>query len=161
MIVCGVDLSAAAAPAVAVAQRLAEGLGTHLLIAHVVDGPDDHADELAALRERAGAGAAEVRLLPPDPAADALLAAVADEGARLLVVGSRGHSALRSGLLGSVTRDLAARSPIPVIVVPPQQAEGDGGSDATVVCGVDGSAHAVAADAPRSRFAATLAELAA
>ena len=145
MIVCGVDLSAAAAPAVAVAQRLAEGLGTHLLIAHVVDGPDDHAAELAALRERAGAGAAEVRLLPPDPAADALLAAVADEGARLLVVGSRGHSALRSGLLGSVTRDLAARSPIPVIVVPPQQAEGDGGSDATVVCGVDGSAHAVAA----------------
>ena len=57
-------------------------------------------------------------------------------------MGSRGHSALRSGLLGSVTRDLAAGGPIP-LVVPPHYAGGDGG--ATVVCGVDGSARAVAA----------------
>ncbi len=143
MIVCGVDLSDAAAPAIAVARRLAGALGGPLLIAHAVDGPGDQADRIAALRERAGAGDAEVRLLPPAPAAEALLAVCADEGARLLVVGSRGHSALRSGLLGSVTRDLAAGAPIPLVVVPPHYAGGDGG--ATVVCGVDGSAHAVAA----------------
>ena len=143
MIVCGVDLSDAAAPAIAVARHLAGALGGLLLIAHAVDGPGDQADRIAALRERAGAGDAEVRLLPPAPAAEALLAVCADEGARLLVVGSRGHSALRSGLLGSVTRDLAAGAPIPLVVVPPHYAGGDGG--ATVVCGVDGSAHAVAA----------------
>jgi nucleotide-binding universal stress UspA family protein len=144
VIVCGVDLSDAAAPAIAVARRLAGALGGHLLIVHAVDGPGDQADRMAALRERAGAGDAEVRLLPPGPAAEALLAVCAEEGARLLAVGSRGHSALRSGLLGSVTRDLAARSPIPLAVVPPHYAEGDG-DEATVVCGVDGSDHAVAA----------------
>jgi nucleotide-binding universal stress UspA family protein len=146
MIVCGVDLSDAAAPAIGVARRLAAGLGTGLLIAHAVDGPGDQADRLSALRDRAGAGDVEVRLLPPGPAADALMAVAVEEGAGLLVVGSRGHSALRSGLLGSVTRDLAARSPIPLVVVPPHYPEGaDGGGEATVVCGVDGSGHAVAA----------------
>ena len=146
MIVCGVNLSDAAAPAIAVARRLAAGLDTGLLIAHAVDGPGDQADRLSALRDRAGAEDAEVRLLPPRPAADALMAAAVDEGAELLVVGSRGHAALRSGLLGSVTRALAARSPIPLVVVPPHYPDGaDGGGEATVVCGVDGSGHAVAA----------------
>jgi nucleotide-binding universal stress UspA family protein len=145
VIVCGVDLSEAARPAIGVARRLAEGLGTDLLIAHAVDGPGDQPDALAALRDQAGAGAAEARLLPPGPAAEALLTAAAEEGARLLVVGSRGHSALRSGLLGSVTRDLAGRSTIPVVVVPPHLEEGGPGAGATIVCGVDGSAHAVAA----------------
>ncbi|HEU5321463.1 MAG TPA: universal stress protein, partial [Methylomirabilota bacterium] len=104
------DLSDAAAPTIALARRLAGALGGPLLIVHAVDGPGDQADRMAALRERAGAGDAEVRLLPPGPAAEALLAVCAEEGAHLLAVGSRGHSALRSGLLGSVTRDLAARS---------------------------------------------------
>ncbi|HEX2504087.1 MAG TPA: universal stress protein, partial [Miltoncostaeaceae bacterium] len=121
------------------------GLDTGLLIAHAVDGPGDPAERLAALRDEAGAEHAEVRLLPPGPAADALMAAAAAEGAALLVVGSRGHSALRSGLLGSVTRALAARSPIPLVVVPPHHSEGPGGGEPNVVCGVDGSGHAVAA----------------
>ena len=112
MIVCGVDTSDAAVAVVALARRLADRLGQDLIVGHVADGPGDQAERLATIRERAGAEDAEVRLLPPDPAADALIAAAADEGASLLVVGSRGHSALRSGLLGSVTRELAARSPI-------------------------------------------------
>lgn len=155
MIVCGVDLSDAAAPAIAVARRLAGALGAPLLIAHAVEGPGDQADRIAALRERAGAGDAEVRLLPPASAAEALLAVCADEGARLLVVGSRGHSALRSGLLGSVTRDLAARSPIPLAVVPPNYAQGGGGETA-IVCGVDGSDHAVAAARTSGELAGAL-----
>ena len=147
MILCGVDTSDAAVAVVALARRLAGRLGQDLIVGHVADGPGDQAERLATIRERAGAEGAEVRLLPPDPAADALIAAAADEGASLLVVGSRGHSALRSGLLGSVTRELAARSPIPLVVVPPHYSEGaDGGGDeATIVCGVDGSGHAVAA----------------
>ena len=143
MIVCGVDSSDAAAPTMAVARRLAERLRSPVLVVHAVDGPGDRANRVAELRERAGAGDAEVRLLPPGPAADALIAVVGEESARLLVVGSRGHSALRSGLLGSVTRDLAARCPVPVVIVPPHYAEvGDGEG---IVCGVDGSEHAVAA----------------
>ena len=146
MIVCGVDTSDAAVAVVALARRLADRLGQDLIVGHVADGPGDEAERLATIRERAGAEDAEVRLLPPGPAADALIAAAADEGASLLVVGSRGQSALRSGVLGSVTRELAARSPIPLVVVPPHYSEGaDGGGETTVVCGVDGSGHAVAA----------------
>jgi nucleotide-binding universal stress UspA family protein len=141
VIVCGTDLSDAAAGAIGVARRLAEGLGTGLVIVHVVDGPGDQAERMAALRERAGAGDAEVRLLPPGPAADALTAAAEEARARLLVVGSRGQSALRAGLVGSVTRDLAARSRIPLVVVPPGYSAGDG-LGAAIVCGVDGSEHA-------------------
>jgi nucleotide-binding universal stress UspA family protein len=151
MIVCGVDTSDAAAATMAVARRLAERLASPLLVAHVVDGPGDQAGRIAELRDRAGAGDVDVRLLPPDPAADALIAVAVEESARLLVVGSRGHSALRSGLLGSVTRDLAARCPVPVVVVPPHYAEHDDGE--AIVCGVDGSEHAVAA----VRIAAALA----
>lgn len=144
MIVCGVDLSDAAAPAIAVARALAGRLGDDLLVVHCVDGAGEQADRVDALRERAGAADAEVRLLPPGPApADAMIAVAAEEGARLLVVGSRGQSALRSTLLGSVTRDLAARSPVPVLVVPPGYQERDEGD--AIVLGVDGSEHAKAA----------------
>jgi nucleotide-binding universal stress UspA family protein len=154
VIVCGVDLSDASASSIGVARRLADGLGTRLLIAHVVDGPEDQTERLDALRAEAGAGDAEVRLLPPEPApaAEALMTLAAEEGARLLVVGSRGQSALRSGLTGSVTRELASRSEIPVVVVPPgyeERATGD-----AVICGVDGSDHALAA----VRIASGLAE---
>ena len=142
-IVCGVDVSHAAAPAIGVARRLAEGLGARLVIVHAVEGSDDRAEELAVLREGAGADEADVRLVP-GPAPAALIAAADEEGARLLVVGSRGQSALVAGLLGSVTRDLATRSPVPLVVVPPGYAEGPAG-DASIVVGVDGSQHAVAA----------------
>jgi nucleotide-binding universal stress UspA family protein len=38
--------------------------------------------------------------------------------ADLLVVGSRGHGAVASALLGSVSRALLTRSPVPVMVIP-------------------------------------------
>lgn len=71
----------------------------------------------------------------PGPAALALLDA-ASEGAGLVVVGTRGLGAFGALFLGSVSIQLAARSPVPVAVVP---------SDATfstagpVLVGVDGS----------------------
>ncbi|MFJ2298034.1 universal stress protein [Oerskovia paurometabola] len=72
------------------------------------------------------------------PAALALLDA-ASEGAGLVVVGSRGLGAFGSLFLGSVSVHLAARSPVPVVVVPAETAFSTAGP---VVVGVDGSAHA-------------------
>jgi nucleotide-binding universal stress UspA family protein len=41
----------------------------------------------------------------------------AAQGADLLVVGSRGHGALAGMLLGSVSEDVAAHAPCPVVVI--------------------------------------------
>lgn len=59
-------------------------------------------------------------VLVDDLAADAIvrLAPTAD----LLVVGTRGRGTLRSAMLGSVAQDVAARSPLPVVVVKPPDA---------------------------------------
>lgn len=59
-------------------------------------------------------------VLVDDLAADAIvhLGSVAD----LLVVGSRGRGLFRSAVLGSVAHDVAARSPVPVVVVKPPAA---------------------------------------
>ena len=42
----------------------------------------------------------------------------AKEGASLLVVGSRGRGGLKGILLGSVSRTVIERSPIPAVVIP-------------------------------------------
>jgi monovalent cation/proton antiporter MnhG/PhaG subunit len=51
--------------------------------------------------------------------AEALIAFARNEGAGLIVVGSRGRGAVRSGLLGSFSQSILAGAPCPVIVVPP------------------------------------------
>jgi nucleotide-binding universal stress UspA family protein len=51
---------------------------------------------------------------PADPTGAVLAATV---HARLVVVGTRGRSATTSALLGSTSREILRRSPVPVIVV--------------------------------------------
>jgi nucleotide-binding universal stress UspA family protein len=85
----------------------------------------------------------ETRLVEGSPA-ERLLEVVREEDADFLVVGSRGRGAIAGGLLGSVARDLTQTATCPLVVVPPNAsspADGEG----TVVCGVDGSQHALAA----------------
>ena len=53
-------------------------------------------------------------------AAERLCAIARDERARFVVVGSRGHGALRSALLGSVSAAVVREAPCPVVIAPPR-----------------------------------------
>jgi nucleotide-binding universal stress UspA family protein len=89
-----------------------------------------------------GASAVPVRIIPvAGAAAEALVDRSAD--AELLVVGSRGRSAVRSALLGSVALHCVTHAACPVVVVHPRPAGTPAG--APVVVGVDGSAESLAA----------------
>ncbi len=82
-----------------------------------------------------------VQLDTTDPRA---LLTEAAQGAHLLVVGSRGHGAVLSLLLGSVSVALAAHAPCPVVVVRPAATD-EPATPAPVVVGIDGEADAAAA----------------
>ena len=79
----------------------------------------------------------ETRLSHARPA-DALLAEASVEGAVAVVVGSRGLSGIVAAFVGSVGIELAARSPVPVIVLPHEHASAHG-VRGRVIVGVDGS----------------------
>ena len=113
-IVCGVGHEEDVRP-VRVAARLADELDLALLPVHVVPPQDDG---------RSGATVAGIRTMLTDrgptirvgePAQQ--LARFANEArAAMVVVGTRGRGAVRSGLFGSVSRDLARRSATPVVI---------------------------------------------
>src|SRR5918999_1874784 len=146
-IVVGVDRSDAAEPVAGAASWLASTLDIRLLVVHAVEEPVEEAQELLqSLRARLpGANDTSVRLVEGSPA-DRLIEVADDEGADLLVVGSRGRGALSSAVLGGVSRKVARDARCPVVVVPPAVSIGAGesnaGGEGTVVCGVDGSGHA-------------------
>lgn len=161
MIVAGVDRSDAVGPVVDVARRLAAALDTGLLFAHVAEPPDDEGEQLLqSLRERPeGAPDADARLVEGSPA-ERLVGLAEEEDAELLVVGSRGHGSLRSAVLGGVSRRVIQDARCPVVVVPPEAAAGvpedAQGGEGVVVCGVDGSEHALAAARLAGRLAQRL-----
>lgn len=70
----------------------------------------------AARRLRTGPLEVETAVLRGQPS-DALLEDARRMGADLIVVGSRGHGTLEAMLLGSVSAEIIARSPVPVLVV--------------------------------------------
>jgi nucleotide-binding universal stress UspA family protein len=107
-IVCGVTGTAAARDASELAAALAARLGLRLVLVHVC--PDGEADVPATVEE--------VRVIGGRPA-QALAEVAAEEGADVIVLGSRaaglGRRLLRSGL----ARELEAATPVPVLVAPP------------------------------------------
>jgi universal stress protein A len=137
-ILCGVDWREDSLRAVRVARHLSDRLGARLVLAHAAPTPkypavsvvpggqaelafleERDADELLAeivTTERLGDDV-ERRIVFGDPA-ERLTALAAEEGADFLVVCSRGRRGWRSFLLGSVTAELAATAPCPVVVVP-------------------------------------------
>ena len=78
------------------------------------------------------------------PASSAILDAALEMHCDLIVVGSRGRGLLAGTLLGSVARDLARRSPLPVLVVRDLRA-----APKRVLFVTDGSADSEAAEAAR------------
>jgi nucleotide-binding universal stress UspA family protein len=163
LILCAVDDSEAASRVFDVARGLADALGGDLVAIHVVPAVDpDRGQIVESVRSRLGGteAAPAVRLIEGAPAR-ALMETAEREGAELLVVGSRGRGSLRSAVLGSVSRELAASAPCPVVIVPSgegsaEAANGDGAADGSVVCGVDGSDQALAAAALAGRLATRL-----
>lgn len=122
-IICGVDDSESAKGAARVARGLSSKLGLRLVFVRVVEA-GSAGEKISAIAERlerlstcttevdCGAG----WLVDVGHPADRLVAAAADEEARLIVVGSTGP---RSSLLGSVSAEVSRRAPCPVVVVPP------------------------------------------
>ena len=134
-IVVGVDGSEGSDRAVAEAAEVAKRDGASIVLVHVVeriaakgDMAPLHADE-PAVKDRVEKQAADLREAGIDaevrfesivlggPARS--IADVADEtGADLIVVGTRGHSALAGVVLGSVTQKLLHLATCPVLCVP-------------------------------------------
>ena len=144
-IICGVDGSHDSRAALNVAAGLAERLGTRLVLAHAVEYariPYDAAVPLGGLAPQVGiaerhetdeeAGErllehvafqsgleqAGRRVVIGDPA-ERLAELADDEGAELIVVGSRGRGAFKAAFLGSVSNSLVGVARCPVLIVPP------------------------------------------
>jgi len=157
-IVCAVDGSGAARDAVSVAADLAEVLELDLMLLHVATpepaltvavSPHHHVreadiegakangklllDDVAARLELSRAVSCQVRV--GDPAS--VVAEVAeDEGAAMLVTGTRGRGVVAAALLGSVSAAAVSRSTCPVLVVPEGSRLRPGHP---IVCAVDDS----------------------
>jgi nucleotide-binding universal stress UspA family protein len=154
-IVCGVDHSAGARAAAAVARGLSGRLGARLVLVYAVPLPRasrelgvaepasfvtiDQLQQagvtlLEETVEELGGGAEIAREVRIGGAAEVIGATAEDARADLVVVGSRGRGAVGSLLLGSVSRSLAARGPCPTLIVPESASPvGDG----PIICAVD------------------------
>ena len=133
-ILCTTDGSAAAGRALRVAGSLAADAGTTMDVVHVIEyypagrvaGLATRADE-PEIRVRieeqvAGAGVPCVTHMPHAAAGGIArcVADLADElGSDVIVVGTRGHSAIAGAMLGSVTQRLLHEASCPVLAVPP------------------------------------------
>jgi nucleotide-binding universal stress UspA family protein len=138
-ILCGVTDSDEGRGALALAAELSDRLGLRLVLAHVADGIAPlgvNGEGSESVTTRAGregaarlvarlaaehgvAGSAEQRSAVGEPAA--LLAQIAaEEGADMIVVGSRARGWLRQGLRSRLARQLGTATRVPVVIAPPR-----------------------------------------
>jgi nucleotide-binding universal stress UspA family protein len=130
-IVCGVDDVVEARAAAELAAALGTRLGLRLVLVHVLDGiPPGTQESVGARQQQAGAermlsllarelgDGVETRLVP-GPRGETLAAIAAEEGADLIVVGSRAAGLRGRTLRSGLARELEAATPVPVLVAPP------------------------------------------
>lgn len=134
-IVCGVTESEDGRSAAELARALGARLGLRLVLVHVLDGVPFGADESLTVRQRqTGAenvlnaiardvgNGTEKRIVLGDRAG-ALAQVAAEEGADLIVLGSRPAGIGNRKLRCTLARELEAATPVPVLVAPPATRE--------------------------------------
>jgi nucleotide-binding universal stress UspA family protein len=129
-IVCAFDDSPGAVEALRVANALSAGFGVRLVLAHAASGFSNAAESLSTVQALQGGTrllkrtarehklAAEQRVEVGEPA-EVLSRIAAEEGATVIVVGSRRQGRRRPKLRSVLAEDLAATASCPVVVVPP------------------------------------------
>jgi nucleotide-binding universal stress UspA family protein len=136
-IVWATDGSQHADRALEYARQLAKSDGASLHVIHIIEkfagsraaGQDQHADEpelddkinrqAAQLRDENGIETHVHMYGTAGSVAKRIAEISSDAGAEVIVVGTRGHSAVTGALLGSVTQQLLHVAHCPVLAVPP------------------------------------------
>lgn len=130
-IVCGVTEALDGRSAAELAHALSARLGLRLVLVYVVDGiPPGTQESLTARQRQAGAertldaiardiGNGTEKRLVLGRRAEALAQVAAEEGADLIVLGSRWAGFGSRKLRCTLARELEAATPVPVLVVPP------------------------------------------
>ena len=133
-IVCGVTDSPEGRAAAQLAGAVSARLGLRLVLAHVVDGlPSVALDSVTGQQLLSGAertlkeigqevqpyNGTESRIAVGDRA-ERLAQFAAEEGADLLVIGSRPRGFRGRHLRSTLARELEAATPVPVLIAPPQ-----------------------------------------
>jgi nucleotide-binding universal stress UspA family protein len=130
-IVCGVTEAVEARNAAEVASAFGARLGFRLVLVSVVEGvPLDAQDSLSGRQRQSGAeqALAEIARDVGDGAetrvvlgqrAESLAQVAAEEGADLIVVGSRSAGLANRKVRSATARELEAVTPVPVLVAPP------------------------------------------
>ena len=130
-IICGVTEASDGSSAAELARALGARLGLRLVLVHVVDGMPAGAEESVTARQRQrgaeqilgsiareiGNGAEQRIVL--GGRAEALAQVAAEEGADLIVLGSRPAGIGSRKLRCTLARELEAATPVPVLVAPP------------------------------------------
>jgi nucleotide-binding universal stress UspA family protein len=130
-VVCGVTETPDGRGAAELAVALGARLGLRLVLVHVVDGvPAGTHESLSARQRLAGAeqtlaqlaheiGEGTEERVVIGSRADALAQIAAEEGADLIVIGSRPAGFGSRKLRSTLAQELEAATPIPVVVAPP------------------------------------------
>jgi nucleotide-binding universal stress UspA family protein len=130
-VICGVDASSDASSAAHMAAALAARVGLRLVLARVVElRPGEKSDvakrrvedaesELIELADQLPSATVEMRI-DFGRRAEVLAQVAAEEGADLIVLGSRSRRLRDRSLLCSLARELEVETPVPVLIAPPQ-----------------------------------------